>query len=256
MGLFNCQSSGQGRVSGRPDVPDLNYKDELLIEIYSKWIECTVTHGCTDAEKLNTDFRTSIATSILIYKETFNHIFEPLVKNEAIRIFKSSDQKLKIYNWDKFSFASEREFYTVFQYETESEIKTLFENPMMDSPDLNPNSERIIELHTVATSKGNIYLLIKTEALTPEHIVQKVECVKIEDGNLTRKYPAIETSEGKQGEISISFYRNRLNDMLEEADEMKKGYNKIRFDAESKKLILPIIKNNQLTQEHNQFTVQ
>lgn len=246
LSLFNAMNHCIAQIQSLPfSDPNVTEMEQKLSDIYTKWVECQMHPVCDNFEQLDSDFSKKLSLLLSLNPNaTFEHTFQSMISNEIINVFSSEDGNLKIYNWDKFSFTSMRECYSVYQFKSDDKVMTLFgkydHTKILNQAFL----DKITALHTVRIDNKTYYFIIKNSILSSNEITQTIECLTIENGKLTRNVPIFKTKKRQLGSISFNFLRSTLEDPLEEIDAARDAYNLIVYEPEKQRILIPVVNEN------------
>jgi hypothetical protein len=234
--LFGLCSGQKKFLSGNPHAYSLPEEEDKLLAIYTKWIACTTTHFCQDAERLDFEFLSMFQLILNNRKTSFEYPFPNLVANKAIRMFTSGDGKLKLYNFNKFSFRSEQKCYTFFQWKNDQEPVTLMAE----------GDEKIAALYTVDIAGETYYLLFKNTIKSSEEVLQSISCLTFQDGQLIQDVAIFQNQGRLEKDIRIAFRRTSIDNPLDEVDAFEQDLNRMKYDPENQEIFIPVIQNGRM----------
>ncbi len=221
---------------------DIKSVEEDLLGIYKDWEACQSDAACDDAEKsrLNMYFADGMSALIKHNPATFDYDFKQMIDSYAVDILQSSDQKLRIYNWNAFRNTSMRDFYTIFQFrdKTGTNIQYGKADGILNHSYLG----HIADLHTVNIAGKTHYFVIQNAILSSNDIHQSIECMTIENGNLRRNIPIFKTKIKQFGSIDFNFLSNTVTDD-------RAFYNLIVYDDSNKQILIPVVNEDMEVQK-------
>jgi hypothetical protein len=195
-------------------------------------------------ERQDSLFRTQLQRYTLKYPQTLNYSFDTLQNN--VNIATSTDKLFRIYSWDTWEGGTEHDFENVFQYKSGNKVYSYSVYDTSFGEDI--YVPYYTNIYTLKSNDKTYYLAIACCIYGTMDQGESIKIFDIED-NHVKDVKLIKTSTHFTNEISFSY------DFLKMTGWPNKYSNLIKYDANTEKIYIPIVNDDNDEKVTNKFIV-